>query len=116
MRDKIKDRGRLLHMMEAILNLEEFTVGVSLDDYCKNKILKFAVIKNLEIVGEAAYMVSPEFKELHPEIEWAVVVKMRHVLVHGYYQIKNEIVWSVIEDDLPALKRQIEGILKEIEE
>lgn len=111
MREKIKDEGRLLHMMEAILNLEEFTAGVSLEDYSSNKILKFAIIKNLEIVGEAAYMVSPEFKKLHLEVEWEVVVKMRHVLVHGYYQIRDEIVWSVIEDDLQPLKYQIEAIL-----
>ena len=61
-------------------------------DYDKNKILRFAIIKNLEIVGEASYMLSKDFKNKHNEIEWQVIIALRH-LVHGYY---NE-VWNIIQ-------------------
>ena len=84
MREELKDKTRLLHMLEAINNIFEFVDGVNFDEYKSNKILRFAVIKNLEIVGEAAYLLTKEFKESHPEVEWIPVIGMRHVLVHGY--------------------------------
>ena len=65
MREKIKDKARLLHIIEAIDNLFEFTNGISFEQYRRNKVLRFAVIKNLEIIGEAAYLLS---KNLHPNI------------------------------------------------
>lgn len=114
MREKPKDKGRLLHILEAINNLFEFTDGISFEEYKSNKILRFAVIKNLEIVGEAAYLLTKEFKSEHPEIEWEAVIYMRHVLVHGYYQIRDEIVWATIQTDLLPLKEKVEGYLKEL--
>lgn len=108
MREKIKDTTRLHHIIEAIDNIFEFTNDVSFDDYKSNKILRFAVIKNLEIIGEAAYLLTKSFKEEHSEIEWSNIIGMRHVLVHGYYQIKDEIVWATIQTELQPLKNQIE--------
>lgn len=114
MREKPKDKGRLLHILEAINNLFEFTDGISFEEYKSNKILRFAVIKNLEIVGEAAYLLTKEFKSEHPEVEWEAVIYMRHVLVHGYYQIRDEIVWATLQTDLLPLKEKVEGYLKEL--
>ena len=111
MRDKPKDKGRLLHILEAIDNLVEFTDGVSFEEYKSSKILRFAVIKNLEIIGEAAYLLTKKFTSEHPEIEWETIVCMRHVLVHGYYQIKDEIIWSTIHADLQPLKDKVESYL-----
>lgn len=113
MREKPKDKGRLLHILEAIDNLFEFTDGLSFEEYKSDKILRFAVIKNLEIVGEAAYLLSKEFKAEHAEVEWEAVIYMRHVLVHGYYQIRDEIVWATIQTDLQPLKEKIESYLNE---
>ncbi len=98
-------------MREAIDNILEFTTGVTTDGYKNNKMLQFAVIKNLEIVGEAAYLPTHEFKDEHPEVPWASIVGMRHVLVHGYYQISDHIVWATIEKDLKPLKKQIEQLI-----
>jgi uncharacterized protein with HEPN domain len=72
--------------------------------------LRFAVVKNLEIVGEAAYLLSKDFKNQHAEIEWSDIIAMRHVLVNGYYQIKNERIWETILNDLPLLQLQIKKI------
>ncbi|MDR1003431.1 MAG: DUF86 domain-containing protein [Prevotellaceae bacterium] len=107
MREKVKDKTRLLHILEAIDNLFEFTKNITFEEYKANKVLRFAIIKNLEIIGEAAYLLTKEFKEEHPEIDWSSIIYMRHVLVHGYYQIKDDIVWATVQTDLKPLKEQI---------
>lgn len=112
MREKPKDKARLLHILEAIDNLFEFTNELSFNEYKANKVLRFAVIKNLEIVGEAAYLLTKEFKAEHPEVEWEAIIYMRHVLVHGYYQIKDEIIWATIRTDLQPLREKVELYLK----
>ena len=113
MREEVKDRGRLEHMLTAIGNVEEFTQGVTEDEFLKSKILFFAVVKNIEIVGEATYMLTHEFKRTHPSIPWLVIEKMRHVLVHGYYTVLPGKVWKTVQEDLPILKQQIESLLTE---
>jgi len=71
---------------------------------------KYAVVKNLEIIGEAAYKLSNEFKTKYAEISWDKIIKMRHILVHGYYQVEDFIVWEVVQKDLQPLKEQIKVI------
>ena len=116
MREVVKDRGRLEHMLTAIANVEEFMKGVTEDEFLKSKILFFAVVKNIEIVGEATYMLTREFKQTHPSIPWTVIEKMRHVLVHGYYTVDPESLWETIEKDIPELKPWIERYIEECEE
>jgi uncharacterized protein with HEPN domain len=72
--------------------------------------LRFAIIKNLEIIGEAAYLLSSDFRSKHPDIPWNEMIGMRHILVHGYYQIRDEIVWATIETELHPLKEKIISI------
>ena len=97
MREAIKDRGRLEHMLSAIENVEEFTKDITLDDFVKSKVLFFAVVKNIEIVGEATYMLTKEYKQSHQSVPWLVIEKMRHGLVHGYYTISPEKVWETVQ-------------------
>jgi uncharacterized protein with HEPN domain len=111
MREKPKDNERLLHMLEAIDNIFEFVKGKSFEVYKSDKILRFAIIKNLEIIGEAAYLLTKDFKISHDTIEWRDIIGMRHILVHGYYQIKDEIIWATIETELKPLKDNIQKIL-----
>jgi len=108
MREGPKDKGRLQHILEAINNITEFTSGKTFEIYQKDKILQFAVIKNLEIIGEAAYMITGDFKSKHQTIDWAAIIGMRHMLVHGYYKIRDEIVWATLETDILPLKEKIE--------
>ena len=112
MREKNKDKARLLHIIEAIDNIFEFTNNKTFETYRQNKMLRFAIIKNLEIIGEAAYLLTNEFKKEYSEIERHALIGMRHVLVHGYYQIRDEIVWATIETDLPPLREKVQLILK----
>lgn len=115
MREKPKDNVRLLHMLEAIDNIFEFTQGVSFEQYQMNKILRFAIIKNLEIVGEASYLLTKEFRRKHAYIEWDEIIHMRHVLVHGYYQIRDEIIWATIQIELAPLREKISVLASEFQ-
>ena len=113
MREAIKDRGRLEHMLAAIENVEEFTKDINLDDFVKSKVLFFAVVKNIEMVGDATYMLTKEYKQSHQSVPWLVIEKMRHVLVHGYYTTSPEKVWETVQEDIPLLKEQIVALLNE---
>jgi len=111
MREKPKNKERLIHMIEAIDNILEFVEGMSFEAYKSNKILRFAVIKNLEIIGEAAYLLTKDFKQQHNSVQWNDMIGMRHILVHGYYQIRDEIIWATIETELVPLKTEIHKLL-----
>lgn len=115
MREKPKDKGRLLHIQTAIDNINEFLTGKTAEDFVSDKLLYFAVVKNLEIIGEAAYMLTLEFRENHTEISWKDIINMRHILVDDYYQVDASIVWSTIDNDLPQLKQHIQIYLSELD-
>ncbi|MCD4721760.1 MAG: DUF86 domain-containing protein [Desulfobacula sp.] len=115
MREKLKDKERLNHILEAIENILEFTLEVDFNSFSKNRILQFAIIKNLEIIGEAANFLTIELKDQAVDIKWRDIIGLRHVLVHGYYQISNEIIWKTIENDLLPLKNKVLAILDEFE-
>ncbi len=112
MREKIKDIGRLEHILAAINVLLANKDKYTFDEVKNNPITFFGFVKHVEIIGEAVYMLTKEFRASHPEIEWDVIEGMRHVLVHGYYAIKPEQVWRTIEIDIPALKPLIENLIK----
>ena len=110
MREKIKDKGRLEHILESIEFIIDFTKGIDFEDFKTDMKLRFAIIKNLEIIGEASYMLSNEFREQHTNVPWRKLINLRHVLVHGYYQIKLEIIWEIIQKDLLSLNEQIQTL------
>jgi uncharacterized protein with HEPN domain len=114
MREAVKDKGRIEHMLFAINNVEEFTANISEEEFAESKILFYAVVKNIEIIGEASYMLTKEFKLSHSNIPWQIMEKMRHVLVHGYYTISPKKVWETVQEDLPVLKHQLTNLLAEI--
>ena len=114
MRERVRDKGRLEHILQAIDKVFEFSSGVKREDFQKDSVLYFAIVKNIEIIGEASYMLSLEFKDSHPDTDWQVIIAMRHFLVHGYYQVDPEEVWNVIEQDLQPLKDQILEYIKEL--
>jgi len=112
MREELRDSERLEHIIGAIDNIFEFVEGVTFDEYCSNKMMRFAVVKNLEIVGEAANNLTNELKALHTEVDWEKIIAMRPLLERDYYHISDEEIWSTIFNDLPQLKEQINRIKK----
>lgn len=111
MREVIRDSGRLEHILIAIGNVQKFLEGKTFEDLCQNEILFYAVVKNIEIVGEAANNLTKEMQVQHPEVQWKDVISMRHVLVHDYYSIDARTAWQTAQENLPQLKEQIENIL-----
>ena len=107
MREPERDKGRLIHIYLSAGRVAEFLKGRTREDLDSDPILFFAVVKNVEIIGEAAYMLTPAFKAQHPEIPWQDIIHMRHVLVHGYTSISPDDLWLVTQNDVPALKDQI---------
>ena len=99
-------------ILESIKNIESFTKMVSKDNFMTNKEKQYAVVRAIEIIGEATKNISESFKQKYPEIKWKRVAGMRDVLIHAYFEVKLDKVWNVIKDDLPKLKKQIEEILK----
>lgn len=105
MRDKLNDPARLDLIKEAVANIEEFLQGVdSCSDFVSNKVLCHAVIYNLQCVGENAYKLTRDFILSHPEIDWKSIEGLRHILVHDYYSVNLEMVWYILEKDLPELR------------
>ncbi|MBR4176126.1 MAG: DUF86 domain-containing protein [Bacteroidales bacterium] len=115
MREKVRDSGRLEHILTAIENVESFLEGKSYEDLCRDKILFFAVVKNIEIIGEAANNITKELRAKHPEVCWKDVISMRHVLVHDYYNINSRTAWQTSRENLPQLKTLILAIYNELE-
>ncbi len=115
MREPVRDRGRLEHIQTAINYILSFTNGKTSDELATDKVLYFAVVKNIEIIGEAAYKLSEPFRKQHSETPWPYIIKMRHVLVHDYYQISSREVWKVINEDLAPLASQIASYLSDID-
>lgn len=97
--------------MSAINVILEYKDKYSFEEAKSNPIVFFGFVKHIEIIGEAVYMLTKEFRAENPEIEWEAIEGMRHVLVHGYYTIRPEQVWQVVEKDIPNLKPQIEKLL-----
>ena len=110
MRERVRDKGRLEHILDAIANVIEFTKGITYENFLSDKILFFAIVKNIEIIGEASYKLSKEFKTANNNVEWEDIIGLRHVLVHGYYHIQEERVWKIIQKDLLPLKEQIQTL------
>ena len=116
MREVIKDRGRLLHMLKAINGILADKQLYTLDDIKHSTLLFYGFTKYVEVIGEAVYMLTKEFRDLHKEVNWRQIEKMRHVLVHGYYTVDPESLWETIEKDIPELKPWIERYIEECEE
>ena len=104
MREKVRDRGRLEHILEAIESIEEYHAQYTFEDIKKNRLIFYGFTKLVEVIGEAVYMLSTEFRDSHSDVNWRQIERMRHVLVHGYYTIDPESLWATIEDDIPELK------------
>lgn len=109
---KLSDQERLEHIIEAIDRIFRFRDQLSYSDFLNSEMAQFAIIKNFEIIGEAAYNLPKELREKHDRIEWRKVIAFRHILVHDYYKINTEIIWNAIENKLMNMKVEVEKMLE----
>jgi uncharacterized protein with HEPN domain len=114
MRGKLGDKVRLNHILEAIIEIESYLNDADFDTFMENSMMRFACIKQMEIVGEASNHISEEVKNRFSEIEWSQIAGMRNVFVHEYFGVDTRLVWEIIKNDLPEFKRKIIFIIETV--
>lgn len=100
-------------MIQAMERIRRYTKGKTFDEFIADDMMYYAVVKNIEILGEEANMLTEEFRNKHPMTPWKLVSGMRNYIVHEYFQVDNNVVWDVITHDLSTLEQQISMYLKE---
>ena len=116
MRESTRDKDRLGHILTAIQVIEDGLTRYSKDELLNNPLLYYGLVKQIEIIGEAANMLTHELRNAHGEVEWRPIVNMRHILVHDYIHISKEMLWETLTHDIPEFKLWIEKYYFEQEE
>jgi uncharacterized protein with HEPN domain len=112
----VKDDGLyLIHIGECIARIEYYVAG-GRQSFMEATLIQDAVMRNLQTLAQSAQRLSGTIKDSHPEVNWRGMAGFRNVLVHDYLGVRPDRVWEVVEQDLPALKHQVEAILQGLEE
>jgi len=113
---KKDDSVYLHHILMAVERIEEYSEGVSLQEFLVTGIIQDGVVRQLEIIGEASRNLSAELVQSHPEVPWSEIIGLRNRIAHAYYNIDQGVVWDIVQEDLPSLRRDVTRILEEVEE
>ncbi len=112
--DPLRVADYLQHILEAIDNIQDYTAGMDLDAFMADRKTRDAVIRNLEVIGEACNNVAknhPTFAKHHSTVPWGFAYEMRNALSHGYFTVDHAIVWQTVQQNLPQLKSQISVLI-----
>jgi len=109
---KPDDKARLKHMLDEALDARKFLGKATFEELQRDRKLGHAIVRSLEIIGEAAANVTKTTQAKYPEIEWTVIIGMRNRLIHAYFDINYHIVWQTVKENLPPLIEQLQSILK----
>ena len=106
------DRIYVSHILDSIKNIGEMTDNMDEDDFLKNKAVKLAVVKSLEIIGEASKNLYESFRKKNPAIPWKDIIRMRDKTIHFYFGINYQTVWEAVQRDLPVLEAALKKSVK----
>jgi uncharacterized protein with HEPN domain len=104
----------LEHILASITAVEEYTSGLSTEEFLASQEKQDAVIRRVEIIGEAVRNLPDDFRKQYPEVTWNKIVGMRDKLIHAYFGVDLDLVWAVVTNDLKPLKIEIESILQQL--
>lgn len=104
MRERPRDKVRLEHILNACDIIADALVRFGYEPMLQDPILYHGLVKHVEIIGEAIYMLSKEFKLQHNDVEWQSIEDLRHILVHDYYRVNPKMLRPIVEKDVPALR------------
>ena len=114
----MKERSDQLYitdMVESITRIEGYIEGMSYKEFVGNNMAKDAVLRNLEVIGEAAKNLSIPTKDKYPDIPWRRIIGLRNIVIHGYFGVDFDNIWKIIKDNIPEVKLLLEEILKDLE-
>jgi uncharacterized protein with HEPN domain len=109
------DREKLLDILEAIERIDRYAVQGRVA-FEQNELIQTWVTQNLQVIGEAARALSSEIRIQHPDVPWTQIIGMRNILTHNYFEIDFDIVWVVVEQELPSLKQNVNNIVQSLEQ
>ena len=115
MRSELGDKIRLKHILDAIEEIEKYLLNTSFTDFLENSMMRFACIKQMEIIGEASKHITDDLKSKFTDIEWVQIVGLRNVLAHEYFGVDASLIWEIIKEDIPELKEKIKRVASSIE-
>lgn len=112
MRERRRDKLRLQHILDACDAVIQFMTGKLEEDLVRDKLLVSGVTRQIEIIGEAANMLTTELRAEHPEVPWKQIIGMRHKIIHEYFAVQTDTVWDVVKNDIPVLRDQVAAIVR----
>ena len=115
MREHKRDKERLEHILDAIKVIENGLATYSKEELLDTPLFYYGLVKQVEIIGEAARMLTDDFKNANQDVPWLSIANMRNFLVHEYFQVDSEVVFSVIHNEIPELQNHISRYLSEID-
>jgi uncharacterized protein with HEPN domain len=104
MNAKISDHVRVMHILDAIKEIENYIQGADKDSFANNSMMFNATLHQLEIIGEAANGLSDEFLMNHPDTPWARIIGLRNLIIHEYFGVDDQTMWSIVTINIPQLK------------
>ena len=99
-------------IQSSVQKIEKFTKGLTLQKFQRDALVMDAVIRNLEVIGEASKNIPDKFKTKYPDIEWKKITALRNILAHEYFGVDHEILWDIVASKLPELKKAVNAALK----
>jgi uncharacterized protein with HEPN domain len=107
-----RDRDYLGDIVEAAERVLSYASGLNFESFLDDRRTQDAILRNLQVIGEAAKKISPSLRAAHPHLPWREMTGLRNRIVHDYFGVDLEVVWVIVEDELPGLLRDIEAILR----